>query len=117
MTAVSHFIGKSLRLSIKHPKFQHFLSCYSLKYVLTKVSFDKDPTQHFKKNYKYGIKAPIRSHSCIFFEMKYFLFPKKITSVGSSAFQKNLQRLDQPTLVSPVHLNWDLESLHLIQSL
>ena len=24
---------------------------------------------------------------------------KKITSVGSSAFQKNLQRLDQPTLV------------------
>ena len=25
---------------------------------------------------------------------------KKITSVGSSAFQKNLQRLDQPTLVN-----------------
>ena len=31
--------------------------------------------------------------------MKFFSFPKKITSVGSSAFQKNLQRLDQPTLV------------------
>ena len=35
----------------------------------------------------------------IFLEMKFFSFPKKITSVGSSAFQKNLQRLDQPTLV------------------
>ena len=31
--------------------------------------------------------------------MKFFSFPKKIRSVGSSAFQKNLQRLDQPTLV------------------
>ena len=34
-----------------------------------------------------------------FLEMEIFSFPKKITSVGSSAFQKNLQRLDQPTLV------------------
>ena len=34
-----------------------------------------------------------------FFEMKIFSHPNKITSVGSSAFQKNLQRLDQPTLV------------------
>ena len=32
--------------------------------------------------------------------MKKFSFQKKITSVGSSAFQKNLQRLDQPTLVN-----------------
>ena len=29
----------------------------------------------------------------------FFKNVKKITSVGSSAFQKNLQRLDQPTLV------------------
>ena len=29
----------------------------------------------------------------------FFKNAKKITSVGSSAFQKNLQRLDQPTLV------------------
>ena len=34
--------------------------------------------------------APIKSHT--FFEMK---ISKKITSVGSSAFQKNLQQLDQ----------------------
>ena len=32
-----------------------------------------------------------------FFEIKFFSFPKK--SVRSSAFQKKLQRLDQPTLV------------------
>ena len=38
--------------------------------------------------------APIKSHT--FFEMK---ISKKITSVVSSAFQKNLQRLDQPTLI------------------
>ena len=57
-----------------------------------------DPTLvFFPKNYKYGIKAPIKSHTCIFFfEMK---ISKKITSVGSSAFQKKLQQLDQPTLV------------------
>ena len=29
----------------------------------------------------------------------FFKNVKKITSVGSSGFQKNLQRLDQPTLV------------------
>ena len=29
----------------------------------------------------------------------FFKNVKKITSVGSSAFQKNLQQLDQPTLV------------------
>ena len=39
-------------------------------------------------------------HTCIFLEMKIFSFPQKITSVGSSAFQKKLQRLDQPTLVN-----------------
>ena len=32
--------------------------------------------------------------------MKIVSFPNKITSVGSSAFRKNLQRLDQPTLVN-----------------
>ena len=31
----------------------------------------------------------------IFFEMKKNFISKKITSVGSSAFQKNLQQLDQ----------------------
>ena len=29
-----------------------------------------------------------------------FSFPNKITIVGSSAFRKNLQRLDQPTLAN-----------------
>ena len=38
-------------------------------------------------------------HTCIFLEMEIFFISKKNTSVGSSAFQKNLQRLDQPTLV------------------
>ena len=40
-----------------------------------------------------------KHHTWFFLEVNIFLFPKKITSVGSSAFQKNLQRLDQPTLV------------------
>ena len=31
--------------------------------------------------------------------MIFFFISKKNTSVGSSAFQKNLQRLDQPTLI------------------
>ena len=37
-----------------------------------------------------------------FLKWKFFHFPKKITSVGSSAFQKKL-RLDQPTLVIFMH--------------
>ena len=53
----------------------------------------------FPKNYKYGIKAPIKSHTCIYFWYQNFFISKKITSVGSSAFQKKLQRLDQLTLV------------------
>ena len=32
--------------------------------------------------------------------VNFFKKCQKITSVGSSAFQKNLQRLDQPTLVN-----------------
>ena len=31
-----------------------------------------------KKNYKYGIKAPIKSHTSIFFEMNIFSIPKKL---------------------------------------
>ena len=44
----------------------------------------------FPKNFKYGIKTPIKSNTSIFFLDIFFSFPKKITSVGSSAFQKNL---------------------------
>ena len=87
---------------------------------------------HFQKNY--GIKAPIKSHTFFWNEIS-----KKITSVGSSAFQKNgsantcnffcifeknyndwiksFYKSNWTGLnTSPVHLNWDLESLHLIQS-
>ena len=38
------------------------------------------------------------SHTCNFFGNYFFFISKK--SIGSSAFQKNLQRLDQPTLFS-----------------
>ena len=46
-----------------------------------------------------GSKHQLNPTLVFFFEMKIFSFPKKITNVGSRAFQKNLQRLDQPTLV------------------
>ena len=39
----------------------------------------------------------LMSHLYFFLEVEIFSFPQKI--VGSSEFQKNLQRLDQPTLV------------------
>ena len=72
---------------------------------------------HFKKNYKYGIKAPIQSHTCIFFWNQNFshfkknykcwikCISKKFTSVGSAntcnffdIFLKKLQVLDQVKL-------------------
>ena len=31
----------------------------------------------FKKNYNYGIKAQLKSHTCNFFEINFFSFPKK----------------------------------------
>ena len=49
-----------------------------------------DPTLVILFGNENGIKAPIKSHTS---------FPNKITSFGSSAFRKNIQRLDQPTLV------------------
>ena len=44
---------------------------------------------HFKKNYKYRVEVVLWSNSCNFFfgNKKKYIF-KKITSVGSSAFQK-----------------------------
>ena len=53
----------------------------------------------FKKNYNYGIKAPLKSHSCIFFEINFFSFPKKITSVGWSNRCKFFWNPLDPTLV------------------
>ena len=35
----------------------------------------------------------------LIFENENFFISKKITSVGSSTFQKKLQRMDQPTLI------------------
>ena len=46
------------------------------------IFFENEKNFDFKKNYNYGIKAPLKSHSCIFFEINFFSFPKKITSVG-----------------------------------
>ena len=46
-----------------------------------------------------GSKHQLNPTLVFFFEMKKISFPKKIISVGSRAFQKKLQRLDQPTLV------------------
>ena len=43
----------------------------------------------FPKKYKYGIKAPIKSHTFIFFN-DFFFISKKITRAGSSAFQKKI---------------------------
>ena len=38
-------------------------------------------------------------HLYFFFEIKNFSFSKKITSVGLSAFQKNLHVMDQPLVI------------------
>ena len=40
------------------------------------------------------------SHTCNFFGNENFFISKKNTSVGSCAFQKKLQWLDQPTLAT-----------------
>ena len=48
----------------------------------------------FQKNYKYGIKAPIKL---------YFSFPKKLQVLDQVHFKKKLQQLDQPTLVFFFH--------------
>ena len=47
----------------------------------------------FQKNYNYGMKAPLKSHTCIFFEIIFFFISKKM--LDQVHFQKNLQRLDQ----------------------
>ena len=57
-------------------KFTTTGSANTCNFFLKMKKFD------FKKKYNYGIKAPLKSHSCIFFEIKIFSFPKKITSVG-----------------------------------
>ena len=45
------------------------------------------------------MNAPIKSHTCIFIGNGIFFISKNFSSVGSSAFQKNLQVLNQPILV------------------
>ena len=40
--------------------------------------FGNERISIFKKIYKYGIKAPIKSHTSIFFEMNIFSIPKKL---------------------------------------
>ena len=68
-----------------------------------------DPTlANFLKMKKFSVQKKLQvwdqstnsiPHLYFFFEIKNFLISKKNTSVGSSAFQKNLQVSDQPTLV------------------
>ena len=54
----------------------------------------------FKKITTMGSEHRFYPILVIFLWNKIFSISKKITSVGSSAFQKKLQRLDQPTLVN-----------------
>ena len=53
----------------------------------------------FKKNYNYGIKAPLKSHSCIFFWNQIFFISKEITSAGWSNRCKFFWNALDPTLV------------------
>ena len=71
--------------------YKCWIKCISKKFTTTGSAntckfFWKWKNFDFKKNYNYGIKAPLKSHSCIFFfEIKFFSFSKKITSVGWSS--------------------------------
>ena len=52
---------------------------------------------NFKKTQVWDLIGALMPYLYYFWKWKFFFIsPKK--SVGSSAFQKNLQRLDQPTL-------------------
>ena len=54
---------------------------------------------HFQKNYKYGIKAPIKSNTCIFFWNEIFLFPKKLQVLDQVHFKNVYNDWIRPTLV------------------
>ena len=76
------------------PVVVNFIEMYLIQHLYF-LSF-----KSFKENTSVGFNWCSDPTLVFFLTDFFFEFPKKITSVESSTFQKNLQRLDLPTLVT-----------------
>ena len=63
--------------------------------------FGNERISIFKKIYKYGIKAPIKSHTCIFFRNDFFFISKKIYKCWIKRISKTFTTTRSSHFLSP----------------